>query len=146
MSITIDPATIGPVDVAIIGFAGDAFNGEIAPAIRELVESGVVRIIDLAFVHKDASGNALAIELEDHDVAEAFAGLGDGQHDLLNDEDLELIAEGLEPETAALIVVWENTWAAKFSAAVRDSNGFLLSHTRIPHEAVVLAIEALQGE
>ena len=146
MPITIDPNTVGPVDVAVIGFTGDAFNGEVAPALRDLSEGGVVRIIDLAFVRKDADGNSMAVELEDTDVTEAFAGLDDEQQDLLSDEDLDLIAEGLEPGTAALVIVWENSWAARFSAAVRGSNGFLVSQDRIPHAAVVQAIEALKGE
>jgi Family of unknown function (DUF6325) len=143
MPISIDPDTIGPVDVAVIGFTGDGFNGEIAPALRDLADSGVVRIIDLAFVRKDADGNSMAVELEDANVADAFAGLDDEQQDLLSDADLDLIAESLEPATAALVIVWENSWAARFSGAVRRSNGFLVSQDRIPHEAVVRAIEAL---
>lgn len=146
MPISIDPDTIGPVDVAVIGFTGDGFHGEIAPALRDLADSGVVRIIDLAFVRKDADGNSMAVELEDANVADVFAGLDDAEQDLLSDTDLDLIAEGLEPATAALVIVWENTWATRFSAAVRRSSGFLVSQDRIPHEAVVRAIEALQGE
>jgi hypothetical protein len=146
MPITIDPNRIGPVDVAVIGFTGDAFNGEVAPALRELAESGVVRIIDLAFIRKDGEGTTSALELQDLDVAEAFAGLDDDQHDLLNDDDLLLLADGLESATAALVIVWENRWAARFAEAVRASNGFLVSQDRIPHQDVVRAIEALEND
>jgi hypothetical protein len=146
MPVTIDPDAIGPVDVAVIGFVGDAFHGEIAPALRELVEAGTVRIIDLAFVRKSADGATSSVEVVDAEVAAAFAGLDDEQHDLLNDEDLMQIADSLEPATAALVIVWENRWAAHFSEAVRDANGFLVSQDRIPHASVVRAIEALKIE
>ncbi len=82
----------------------------------------------------------------DSEVADAFAGLDDDQHDLLNDSDLAEIAEALEPATAALVIVWENCWASRFAAAVRGSNGVLMSYDRIPHEVVVAAVDALRGE
>ncbi len=146
MPIILDPNRVGPVDVALIGFVGDAFTGEVAPALQDLAESGVVRIIDLAFIRRDPEGIVSALELEDLDVAEAFAGLDDERQDLLNDEDLMRLADSLEPATAALVIVWENRWAANFAEAVRASNGFLVSQDRIPHEDVVRAIEALQGD
>ena len=140
---TLDPTTVGPVDVAEFAFEGDAFNGEIAPELASLAASGTVRIIDLAFIRKDAAGDASFLEVTDAEVDEAFAGLDDDQHDLLNDEDLLLLAEGLDPATAAMVVVWEHTWAAKLSQAIRGSGGTLVSHERIPHEIVVAAIDAL---
>jgi hypothetical protein len=146
MPVTIAPDSVGPVDVAVIGFVGDNFHGEIVPALQALVDSDVVRIIDLAFVAKTADGETAALEVLDSDVAEAFQGFDDDQHDLLNDEDLMTIAESLEPATAALVIVWENRWAAGFAQAVRNANGFLVSLDRIPHETVVRAIEALEGE
>ena len=135
---TLDPTTVGPVDVAVFAFEGDAFNGEIAPELASLAASGTVRII-----HLDAAGDASFLEVTDAEVDEAFAGLDDDQHDLLNDEDLLLLAEGLDPATAAMVVVWEHTWAAKLSQAIRGSGGTLVSHERIPHEIVVAAIDAL---
>ena len=146
MPVTIDPDTIGPVDVALIGFGGDAFNGEIAPALTELVEAGVVRIIDLAFVRKAADGSVSTIEVVDSEVQAAFAGLDADQHDLLSEEDLLEVGETLEPASAGLLIVWENCWAAKFAQAVRHANGVLVSQDRIPHDVVVRAIEALKSE
>jgi len=145
MAITIDPQAIGPVDVACIGFVGDTFHGEIVPALKELVDSEVVRIIDLAFVAKAADGETTALEISDSDIAAAFVGFDDDQHDLLSEEDLQLIADGLEPATAALVIVWENRWAARFAGAIRNANGFLISQDRIPHQTVVQAIEALES-
>ena len=137
MAVTIDPQAIGPVDVAVIGFAGDTFHGEIVPALADLVDSEVVRIIDLSFVAKAANGETAALEVFDSEIAAAFVGFDDDQHELLNEDDLELIAEGLEPATAALVIVWENRWAARFAEAVRNANGFLVSQDRIPHPTVV---------
>jgi len=140
---TLDVNVMGPVDVAVIGFTGDAFNGQIVPALSELVESGTVRIIDLVFIRKAANGDTTVIEAIDSELDPAFAGLSDNQHDLLSDEDLEELAESLDPATAAMVIVWENSWAARFAKAVRDSQGFLISQDRIPHEVVSEAIAAL---
>jgi len=139
----LDADSIGPVDFAVVGFEGDAFNGQIAPALIDLVESGTVRIIDLAFIRKSAAGDASFVELADSDVSDAFENLTGDQFDLLNDVDLEAMADGLEPATAALVIVWENTWAARLSAAVRNSGGVLIAQERVPRENVVAAIEAL---
>ncbi len=143
---TIDPASVGPVDVAVIGFADHAFRPELAAALQELLDAGTVRIIDLAFVRQDADGTTATAEIPDSEVAAAFSGLANEQNDLLSDEDLLGIAEKLEPATAALVIVWENSWAAKFAQAVRQANGFLVSQDRIPYATVVRAIEALDSE
>ena len=119
----LDAESIGPVDVAVIMFEGNEFNGEVAPAIADLDASGTVRIIDLAFVTKDAAGETAVIEIEDDAVASAFDRISDGQFDLLNDEDLDGLAADLEPGTSALIVVWENRWLARAAAAIRGSGG-----------------------
>lgn len=141
-----DPDSVGPVDVAVVLFEGNNFNGEVAPAIAELQQSGTVRIIDLAFLTKDADGTAAFVEVEDADVAEAFAGITESQLDLLSDEDLMGMADGLDPESSALVIVWENTWASRLATAIRGSGGELISYFRIPHETVAEAIEALEEE
>jgi uncharacterized membrane protein len=141
-----NPDSVGPVDVAVVLFEGNRFNGEVAPALAELQQSGTVRIIDLAFLTRDADGNAGFVEVEDADVADAFAGISESQLDLLNDEDLMSMAEGLDPDSSAMVVVWENTWASRLAAAVRGSGGEVISYLRIPRETVVAAIEALDEE
>ena len=141
-----NPDSVGPVDVAVVLFEGNRFNGEVAPALAELQQSGTVRIIDLAFLTRDADGNAGFIEVEDDEVADAFAGISESQLDLLNDEDLMSMAEGLDPNSSAMVVVWENTWASRLAAAVRGSGGEVISYLRIPRETVVAAIEALEEE
>ncbi|MEI2620065.1 MAG: DUF6325 family protein [Candidatus Nanopelagicales bacterium] len=141
-----NPDSVGPVDVAVVLFEGNRFNGQVAPALAELQQSGTVRIIDLAFLTRDADGNAGFVEVEDADVADAFAGISESQLDLLNDEDLMSMAEGLDPDSSAMVVVWENTWASRLAAAVRGSGGEVISYLRIPRETVVAAIEALEEE
>lgn len=143
MAQALNPDSIGPVDIALVVFEGNHFTGDVAPALAELNDSGTVHIIDLAFVSKDAEGNTTVIEVEDADVADAFAGLTGGQLDLLNDEDLDIMANDLEPNTSALVVVWENSWMARVGAAIRGSGGSLVGIQRIPAEVVTAAIEAL---
>lgn len=137
----IDTDVLGPVDVAVLGFSGDSRHGQVAAAIAELVDAGTVRVIDLAYVAKDDDGTVVVLEVADSGLADALAPLGGGA-DLLNDDDLVEIAEGLRPGTAALVAVWENTWAARLSAAVRSAGGQLIEQVRIPRDVVVAAVAA----
>lgn len=141
-----DPERIAPVDVAVIGFEGDTFNGDIAPALLELVEAGVVFVIDLVFVRKALDGSTSWIEVSESDEASAFTGLANGQVDMLSDGDLAGIAEDLAPGTAAMVVVWENRWLSRLASAIFESGGFLVSQDRIPHDVVVTAIDALSDQ
>jgi len=137
--------TIGPVDVAVLYFEGSKFNGEVAPALAELQDSGIVRIIDLALIVKDLDGVASFVELEDADIAAAF-DMVDKPMDLLSEADLEGLAEDLDRGSSAIIIVWENTWAGRLAAAVRGSNGRLVAMNRIPHDVVLNALAALDEE
>jgi hypothetical protein len=133
---------IGPVEFIVLGFPGNRFKGEIVPALADLVESETIRIIDLAFVKKDADGSITTIELEEMDDDEA-AGIGSHGDvgDLISAADLERAAEALEPNNSAAVLVWENTWAARFAQAVRNADGIVLENMRIPHDVVQAAIE-----
>lgn len=132
---------IGPVEYAVIAFPGNRFSGEIAPALAELIEAGTIRIIDLAFVGKDADGNVLSFEMTDleEDVRRALEGAGVDPSGLLNEDDLNAAAEELEPNSSALLVVWEDVWATKLAEAVRNADGVILDFERIPHDVVVEA-------
>jgi uncharacterized membrane protein len=142
----LDTDTIGPVDVAVILFEGNKFNGEVAPALADLNDSGTVRIIDLAFVSKDDDESVSYAEIADAQVADAFERLNDEHFDLLSDEDLNEIADGLEAGSSALVIVWENSWAGRLAAAIRASHGQLIMQERIPRETVLRAIAALDEE
>ena len=133
----------GPVDIAVISFPGNKFNGEVVPALKTLVDEGTVRILDLVFVNKDAAGNIQTIELNDQ---EAYGALGfddiDGEiDDLLTTEDIVTAAGWLDNNSSAALLVWENTWAERFAKAVRDSHGELVAYERIPARVVLEAVE-----
>ncbi len=134
---------IGPVDYAIVAFPGNKFRGEIGPAIAELVENSTIRVIDIAFVGKDEDGNAVAMELLelDPDVQEALNSIGIEVGGLLNDDDLMDAADGLEPNSSAAMIVWENVWARKVTQAIRDAGGQPVAFERLPHEVVQAARE-----
>ncbi len=129
---------VGPVDVVILSFPGNEFNGKIAPAIVDLVERGVVRLLDVLFVTKDADGNVAALALADlgEDLGTVIAVSGDIPGGLLDDEDMADVADSLEPNSSAAMLVWENTWAATVTSAIADSGGQVVDYTRIPAEVV----------
>ena len=134
---------IGPVDYFLVGFPGNQFRGEIGPAIIDLVEAGTVRVIDIAFVGKDADGETVAMELSelDQDVQAGLEKAGVAASGLFNDDDLMRAAEGLEPNSSAALLVWENVWARKVAQAIRDAGGVPLAFERIPHDVVQAARE-----
>jgi hypothetical protein len=138
-----EQAEIGPVDYMIVAFPGNEFRGEIAPALAKLVEAGTIRIIDLAFVGKDADGEVAAFELSDLDpeVREGLENLGAEVSGLLNEDDLMATAEELEPNSSAALLVWENVWARETAQAMRDAGGELYDFARLPHEVVQAARE-----
>jgi hypothetical protein len=134
---------IGPVDYLIVAFPGNKFRGEIAPALAELVEAGTIRIIDIAFVGKDADGEAATFELMDldPDVSAALEKMGVEVTGLFNEEDLQAAAEELEPNSSAALLVWENVWARNVAQAMRDAGGVVYDFGRIPHDVVQAARE-----
>jgi hypothetical protein len=131
---------VAPVEYLIIGFEGNRFNGQIVPALVELVESGAVRILDLIFISKDEAGDVTAFEYDELDDLLPLGSVAEESMGLLNDEDVEMAAETLEPNSSAAFLVWEDLWAARFAAAVRDSGGTFIAGERIPHDIVQAAI------
>jgi hypothetical protein len=135
--------SIGPVEYMVVAFPGNRFKGEIVPALADLVEKGTIRILDLAFVMKDADGNIAAMELSDldADVAASFGSTGAGPGMLFNDEDLEAVGEELDANSSAALLVWEDVWATRLADAIRDAGGELYDLERIPHDVVVAAMD-----
>ena len=132
---------LGPVEYIVVAFPGNKFKGEILPALVDLVSGGLIRIIDLVFVRKDVDGSVTVFELEDlpGDEAAPFGALELEVSDLLNEEDVLLEAEALEPDSSAALLVWESLWARSFSDAVRDAGGILVDYDRVPHDIAVAA-------
>jgi Family of unknown function (DUF6325) len=126
-----------------IGFPGNQFKGEIIPALADLVEAGTIRIIDLAFVMKDADGAVVTAELGDLDseVFKAFDALSPETMGLLNEEDLAAAGEELDPNSSAALLVWEDTWATTLRDAIVNAGGEVLDLERVPYQVVNAAVE-----
>ena len=140
-----DVKEMGPVDYILVEWPGRQPNGEVAPHLVDLVDRGLIRIIDLTFIAKDEDGTVAGLELADlgGEVAElsVFEGASSG---LISDEDVAAAADVLEPGTSAALLVYENAWAAPFAAAVRRSGGELIASGRIPVEDLLAALEAAE--
>ena len=137
---------IGPIDYILVEWPGRQPNGEVAPHLIELVDRGLIRILDLLFVHKDEDGTVQGLEIAEvtGEVTElsVFEGASSG---LLSDADVEEAGGAMEPGTSAALLVFENAWAAPFATAVRRSGGQLVASGRIPVQAVLAALDAAEG-
>jgi hypothetical protein len=133
---------IGPVEYMIVAFPGNQFKGEIAPALQDLVDSGTIRILDLAMVVKDADGNVVGMEVEksNSEVFQALDALAADRGGLVTESDLVRVGEALEPNSSAALLVWEDLWATRFADAARRAGGILLDIQRVPREVVEEAI------
>jgi hypothetical protein len=141
-----DADELGPVDCVVVAFPADQakFSGEMASELTALMDSNTVRVLDLLLVTKDVDGSVEATELRDADDSEV-GQLRAAEADLavlLAASDIDEIGGVLEPGSAAAVLVWENTWAAPFGAAVRRSGGQLVASERIPTQAIMAAIDA----
>jgi hypothetical protein len=137
---------MGPIDYLLVEWPGRQPNGEVAPHLVELVDRGLIRILDLTFITKGEDGTVAGLEISDlgGEVAELsiFEGASSG---LLSDEDISEAAGALEFGTSAALLVFENTWAAPFASAVRRSGGQLVASGRIPVQAVLAALDAAEA-
>jgi len=134
---------IGPVDVLEVAFPGNEFNGEILPALEQLIASGTIRVLDLLFAYKTADGEVGSVELAGitQQYGPLFASVdGEVPGGLLDVEDVEALGDDLQPNSSIALIVWENTWAAPFLAALEGSGAVLLDQSRIPREAVLAAL------
>jgi dihydroorotase-like cyclic amidohydrolase len=136
---------MGPIDYVVVEWPGRQPSGEAAPYLVDLVERGIIRVLDLAFITKGEDGSVAGIEISDlgDEVEEmkVFEGASSG---LISDEDTADAAEALEPGTTAALLVYENTWAGPFAAAVRRSGGQLVANGRIPVQAFLAALDAAE--
>lgn len=139
------PPELGPVEWIVIEFPGDALRGEIAAELRTLVDRGLVRIIDLLVVRKDSDGRLSLTELETlaAEQADPFEQLDGDVLGLLSEDDVARAGAELHPDSTALLVVWENRWAADLARAVQRQGGTLLTHDRVPAAAVRAALDAV---
>jgi hypothetical protein len=138
----------GPIDVAVIGYPpGAPMTGDAIPVLLDLVDRGIIRVLDALFVRKDDDGTFSGFDLADLDQdtagdLTAFAGASTG---LLHDDDAALAAAEIEPGSAAVMLVYENRWAAPFIQAVQRNGGVLIANERIGVQALFDALEASEA-
>jgi hypothetical protein len=137
---------MGPIDYVVLEWPGRQPSGEAVPHLIELVDRGTIRILDLAFIAKDEDGDVAGIEVSElGQQVEAFAEFAGASSGLLNDDDLSEAAQALEPGTSAALIVYENSWAAPFAAAVRRSGGQLVASGRISIQDIEAALDATES-
>jgi Family of unknown function (DUF6325) len=136
---------MGPIDYLLVEWPGRQPTGEVAPHLIDLVDRGLIRILDFAVIAKAEDGSVAALEISDlGEGAAAFADFEGASSGLLSDEDFNEAAGALEPGTSAALLVFENRWAAPFATAVRRSGGQLVASGRIPVQAVLAALDAAE--
>lgn len=139
---------LGPIDIVVIGYPADApMTGEAVPLLVDLVERGIIRVLDVMFVIQNEDGTVSGFEAKDLDENsvgdfKVFEGASSG---LLGEEDVATAAAAIEPGTAAVVIVYENRWAGPFAAAVRRNGGVLIENQRIPVQDVVAALDAAEA-
>lgn len=137
---------MGPIDYLLVEWPGRQPNGELAPYLVDLVDRGLIRVLDLAFIAKDEEGNVAGLEIADvgGEVAELsiFQGASSG---MLSEEDIDEAGGVLEPGTSAALLVYENAWAGPFASALRRSGGQLVASGRIPVQSVLAALDAAES-
>jgi hypothetical protein len=139
---------MGPVDYVVLEWADDLpATGEVQPLLLDLVDRGIIRILDIAFLAKDRDGSVSGIEIGGalNQLAAAFAEFEGASSGLLGEDDLQEAAAALEPGTSAAVLVWENRWAAPVAAALRRSGGQLVASGRLPVQAILASLDAIEA-
>ena len=137
---------LGPIDYLVVEFPGSKMTGEGLPLLVDLVDRGIIRILDLVFVKKELDGSVKGLAITDLDKdgkldLAVFEGASSG---LLDQEDLDEAGGVLQPGSSAGLLVYENRWAAPFARELRRGGGQVVAHGRIPVQAVLAALEATE--
>lgn len=139
---------LGPIDYIVVGFDGNNFNGSILSELGKAVDSGVIRVVDLLFVIKDADGNVAMAEIEDqHDeLKEVAAAIGHvGDLPLLTEDDVKKLGESMKNDSSAGVLVIEQLWAKGLKAALIESGAELIDEGRLHPDAVAAAVEDIEN-
>ena len=139
---------LGPVDIVVIGFPPDApRTGDSVPIFVDLVDRGVIRVLDVLVIQKDADGKVGRLEITElgGEVLESLVVFDGARTGMLDEDDAALAGEALEPGEAAALICFENSWAAPFVTAVRRNGGQLLAFQRVPAQDLIDTVEALDA-
>jgi hypothetical protein len=137
----------GPVDFVLLEFPSGQLTGEAAPALVDLHERGVIRLLDLLVISKSEDGSVAALEVSDPGGAGAlFSHLDGARSGLLGDDDMREAAEAMRAGTVAALILYENTWAIPFVGAVLDSGGELIASARLAAPDVMAALDAMEAD
>jgi Family of unknown function (DUF6325) len=141
-------AEFGPVDIVVIAYPADApMTGEAVPILMDLIERGIIRVLDVLFVMQNEDGTFSGFEASDLGPdtlgdLQVFEGATSG---LLGEDDVSTASEALEPGSAAVMIVYENRWAGPFVAAVRRNGGIVVDNQRIPAQDLMDALDAAES-
>ena len=133
---------LGPVDLAVIGFAGELRQGGVRQAIADAVDRGAVRVLDVLLVRKDADGKVLMFDAESSGESDELLGFPTELPDLVGEEDARAIADEMPLDSTVLVIAWENSWAAQIAASIDELGGRVLVMERIPSADVNAVIDA----
>ena len=136
---------MGPIDYLLIEWPGEQPQGDAAPLLIDLVDRGLIRILDLTRLRTDADGDLAILQAVDVEAIKGLEELLGASSGLLDDDDVHEAGNALEPGTAAALIVFENSWAAPFATAVRRSGGQLVANGRIPVQSVLEALESAEA-
>ena len=136
-----------PLEYALIAFADAKPTGKIVPELLDLAERGIVRFVDIVFIHKEEDGAIRTVELNDLDpeAYEMFVPMGEHVSSLFTNDDLEIAASKLPNNSAALLILWENLWVAHLRQAVVDAGGYLVERAQIAPEIVEEFVQAMSA-
>ena len=142
-----DADAIGPISYLIVEFPGNKMTGEGLPILVDLVDQGLIRVLDLLFVTRDDDGSLRAVELRDLDLdgqidVAIFEGASSG---LLDDSDLADAASVIDPGSSAAILLFENRWARSFAQALRRGGAELVAAGYIPLDAIAASLDAAEA-
>lgn len=142
-----DPVELGPIDYLVVEYPNGQPTGEALPHLLDLVDRRIVTILDFAFVVKSADGVASAATMADLQTTgvHAFDAFDGASSDLLTDDDVAAVGDALTPGAVGAVLVFENTWAAPFATALRRAGGQLVANGRIPVQAVIAALDAVDA-
>ena len=137
---------MGPIDYIVLEWPGKQPAGDAVPLLLDLVDRGIIRILDIAFMAKGEDGSVVAIDLADLDGGDAgFAAFEGAASGLIGDDDMQEAAEALAPGTSAALLVWENRWAAPVAVALRRSGGQLVASGRLEIQSILAALDAVEA-